>query len=201
MSVIWGISSVGRTQRVNLRPPAVGLVAGTLVAMVAVESSLAAVQRATLSLEAARPGDHVTLHVEATARFAGTDAGFLILVPEGALERAAEATHCEDIDGATALGEMTWQAAMVEFAGVSYPGFVGDAQFTVPQVPDGAYNLAESIEATGTGCHVFASFTVTTSPLGDTAMEPPGAPITPTVVAAALVALAIGALRRVSRPR
>jgi hypothetical protein len=169
--------------------------------MFAVGPSLAAVQRATLSLEAARPGDRVTLHVEATARLAGTDDGFLILVPEGALEQAEEASHCEDIEGATLLGEMTWQAAMVEFAGVSYPGFVGDAQFIVPQVPDGAYYLAESIEATGTGCHVFASFTVNTSLVGDTAIRPRGAPITPAAAAAVLVALAIGAFRRVTRPR
>lgn len=66
---------------------------------------------------------------------------------------------------------MTWDAATIEFQGASYPGFVAQAAFIVPDVPVGSYLLGETLNGvTGTGCHVFTPFEVV---LPDTAMTRP----------------------------
>lgn len=175
------------------------LTAGVAASLVALATTagvtLAAVQRATLSVEAGPPGTEVTLRVEMTARIAGTNEGLLLLVPVAAFEAAPEAARCEAIDGSTKLAAMAWNAATVEFSGTSYAGLVGEAIFTVPDVPVGAYFLAESIDATGTGCHTFAAFSVTAAGLPDTAMAD-DKNVAAVGLALLLLAAAIAAARR-----
>lgn len=132
---------------------------------------LGAVQRASLTVQAAPAGTVVTLHVEATARFAGADPGILMLVPKLALDAAAPGMQCEAITGSAMIADMTWRTGEVTFGVETYDGFIGDATFTVPSVPPAAYYLAEPIDARGTGCHPFANFTVTTGQLPDTAVS------------------------------
>jgi hypothetical protein len=85
--------------------------------------------------------------------------------------------------------------ASVEFEGASHPGHVAEATFVIPEVSLGVYYLAESIEAEGSGCHVFAPVGIGVD-LPDTAI---GRPTTLTVaglVAMALSILLIGRARR-----
>jgi hypothetical protein len=112
------------------------LVHGSVAAIVGVmamnSSALAVVQRAILSADAAPSGATVTMRVETTFRWGGTAPGVLILVPRDAHSEAGDAAQCTDIPGAVAVGQMTWRAADVVFAGTSYPGFVGRVHFAVP---------------------------------------------------------------------
>lgn len=173
----------------------VSLAAFALTATVA----LAAVQRATLSVAAAPPGAEVTLRVDTTARIARTDEGLLLLVPVADFEAAAAAARCEAIDGSTELAAMAWRAETVEFSGTSYPGFVGEATFIVPEVPAGTYSLAESSDARGTGCHIFAAFSVTAAALPDTASTTNVGHTASVGAALLLLAIATAAARRLRR--
>ena len=57
--------------------------------------------------------------------------------------------------------------------GSAYEGEIGQATFTVPDLPAETYRIAESIDAEGTGCHVFASIEVVRQ-LPDTALPAAG---------------------------
>jgi len=147
-----------------------GVGAAIGVATISAGIALGAVQRAILSVEEAPGGAEVTIQVATTARGAQTRPGTLIIVPTAAFDASPSALQCEEIAGSAVVGEMTWQAGPVAFGDGVYDGFIGDAVFTVPDVPAGSYYLAESIAARGTGCHVFAAFDVTPGQLPDTAM-------------------------------
>ena len=145
-------------------------VAAALVIAIGAQPSLAAFQNVQVSPASGPVGIQVTMHAEMSHRWRGTNPGTLVLVGQAALTAEPSASHCEEIPGALEVAAMTWEAAAIEFQGLPYEGYVGDATFTVPEVPTGTYYLAESIDATGTGCHVFASFEVTAG-LPNTAMS------------------------------
>ena len=154
---------------------AIAFAAASLLTAMSVGSASAAVVLTTLSAKAGAPGAEVTLGIEMTGRQAGTEAGVLFLVP---VDTFSEPTPCEQIDGATALGDMTWHAAQLTFEGGSYPGMASETRFTVPQTPDGAYYLAESWPDPYTRCFSYASFTVD-SALPNTATVPSGLAASP----------------------
>lgn len=111
------------------------------------------------------------MRVEISARSAGSLPSPLVLLGKGSFDDSPSSADCEQIPGASVAGETTWEVATIEFEGVAYTGVPGEAAFTVPDVPPGLYYLAESIDATGTGCHVFMSFEVTDAALPDTAIS------------------------------
>ncbi len=171
---------------VHRRGFAIAFAAASLLTAMSVGSASAAVVLTTLSAKAGAPGAEVTLGIEMTGRQAGTEAGVLFLVP---VDTFSEPTPCEQIDGATALGDMTWHAAQLTFEGGSYPGMASETRFTVPQTPDGAYYLAESWPDPYTRCFSYASFTVD-SALPNTATVPSGLPPLP-VLGGALLCVAL----------
>ena len=153
-----------------LRSVATALVAAGFAIAVSAQPSLAAFQNVELSPRTGPAGTQVTMHAEMSARVGGPLAGALVLVGEAALGAEPSISHCEEVPGARVVAEMIWKSAAIEFQGQPYSGYVSDTAFTVPDVPNGTYHLAESIDATGTGCHVFATFEVTAG-LPDTAMS------------------------------
>jgi hypothetical protein len=157
-----------------MRSLAAALLAAVGVLSVGAAHALAAFQVVTLSAAAGPVGTPIAMHVEISGLL-GSSPSVLWLIGEEAFEGSPESSHCEDRPGAIAVGELTWEAAFVEFQGAEYRGFVGDTSFTVPRVPPGAYVLAQTIDAQGTGCHSFTSFEVTTGALPDTAMTSDGA--------------------------
>lgn len=134
----------------------------------------AAVQIVELSAQRVVPGTVVTMRIAITAREAGTEPGALFMIPSGTFGDSPESLHCEDVGRAVKVGQTHWEAGTVEYQGTSYPGFAGEATFTVPELPVDTYRLAESIDALGTGCHVFTSIEVVAE-LPDTAIAPAGA--------------------------
>jgi hypothetical protein len=181
---------------VSRRQLVTAFVGAVLLLAASVGSALAAILIATLSAEAATPGAKVTLRIDMTGRAAGTEQGVLLLVPVASFR---EPTRCEQIEGAVALGDMTWRDAQVEFEGSAYPGMASETSFTVPQVSDGRYYLAESWPNQYTRCFTYASFSVN-SALPDTATATPRPPLT-TVIAGALLGLAVAASHRLRRLR
>ena len=157
----------------SLRSLIAASIATVVLLAASVGASLAAFQTAQLNPDAGPIGTPVSIHIEMSARIAGTAPGPLVLVGKQALYDNPSAARCEEIPGALVVGETAWQSATIEYAGQEYSGFVGEAEFTVPDVPAGIYHLAESIDARGTGCFTFASFTVTDTALPDTAMSKP----------------------------
>ena len=147
-----------------------GVSAAMIVAALGTGVVLGAVQRATLTLQAAPTGTIVSLHVETTARLDGTQPGTLVIVPADALDASPSGLDCDEIAGSAAVGEMTWQTAIVAFGEGVYEGFAGDATLIVPAVPPGSYYLGETIPVLGNRCHSFAAFEVTAGQLPDTAM-------------------------------
>ena len=154
----------------SLRSIAAAFVAAAFVIAISSQPSLAAFQNVEVSPAAGPAGTRVTMHAEMNHRWRGALAGTLVLVGQAALAAEPSISHCEDVPGARVVAEMTWLATAIEFQGLPYEGYVSDTTFIVPDVPTGTYHLAESIDATGTGCHVFASFEVTAG-LPDTAMS------------------------------
>ena len=71
------------------------------------------------------------------------------------------------------VGHLAWHAASVEFQGATYPGFIGEGSFTVPDVETGIYVLSGILDDPFTGCHVFAPFGVGMD-LPDTAADARG---------------------------
>lgn len=181
------------------------LVHGSVAAIVGVmamnSSALAVVQRAILSADAAPSGATVTMRVETTFRWGGTAPGVLILVPRDAHSEAGDAAQCTDIPGAVAVGQMTWRAADVVFAGTSYPGFVGRVHFAVPSLSVGPYYLAEDLGAVGSRCHIYAEFTLTAGGVPDSAV--PTSSMSPAVpgFAVLLLAVAVAAWQMVASRR
>ena len=158
------------------RPIAAAVSAALLIGAMATGVVLGAVQRATLTVQAAPAGTTVTLNVETTTRLDGSRPGTLVIVPAHALDISPSGLDCDEIAGSVALGEMSWHTAAVAFGEGVYDGFVGTATFTVPAVPPGQYYLGETIAVLGNRCHTFAAFEVSTGQLPDTAMTvvPPG---------------------------
>jgi hypothetical protein len=157
-----------------MRSLAVALLAAVGVLSVPAAPALAAFQVVTLSAHHGPAGAAIAMHVEISVRL-GSSPSVLWLIGEQAIDGSPQSSRCEDRPGATAVGELTWEASSVDFQGVEYPGFVAETWFTVPQVPPGPYVLAESISVESTGCHSFTSFEVTTGALPDTAMTSDGA--------------------------
>ncbi len=147
-----------------------GLGAVITLAAISTGVALGAVQRATLTPQEAPAGASVTIHVETTARQAGTRPGILIMVAVAAFETSPPADQCDEIAGSAAVAEMTWQSGAVAFGDGVYDGYVGDATFVVPALPPGSYYLGENVAFIGTGCHIFATLEVTSGLLPDTAM-------------------------------
>lgn len=148
-------------------------VSGAVVVLSAISTGivLGAVQRGTLTPQEAPPGAAVQIHVETTARWEGTLAANLFMVPAATIDaKGASASHCDEIAGSTSVGEMTWQTGAVAFGDGVYDGFIGDATFVVPAVPSGSYRLGENSPAIGSGCHVYATLEVTSGQLPDTAL-------------------------------
>lgn len=123
------------------RRVAIAFVGASVLLGTSVGNVLAAILLTTLSADAAPPGAEVTLRIDMTGRDAGTDPGVLLLVPVATFN---EPTPCDQIQGATELGEMVWRASQVQFEGSFYPGMTTETRFTVPDVPDAQYYLAES---------------------------------------------------------
>ena len=176
----------------------VAIAATLLLLWASVGAARAAILLATLSVEAAPAGADVLLQVEMTGREAD-ERGSLFLVPAEALDATfPESVRCERIAGSTVLGDMTWHAAEIQFEGSSYPGFAGEARFTVPEAPLGDYYLAESREDEHTACFSFTSFAITGAPVPDTAMAGPKSPSR--LVLATLLASTIGVVLRTVLP-
>jgi hypothetical protein len=141
-----------------------------LVLAAAAGTALGAVQVVELSAQRVLPSTVVTMHVAMTAREAGTESGALFMIPSGTFGDSPESLPCEKVGGAVEVGrQIKWTVGTVEYEGMSYAGVTGEATFTVPHVAVGTYWLAESIEARGTGCHIFASIDVVAE-LPDTAL-------------------------------
>lgn len=175
------------------RPLVLALGMGALLLGASVGPAFAAILLQTLSADAGPPGLEVTLQVEITGREAGT--GALHLVPG---ETYTQPTPCEQLEGATVLGVMTWQQGAIEYEGRSYPGAIAEMTFTVPDVAAGAYYLAESRPDPYTACFVFAPFTVTSDPMPDTAMRTPQNELFGVGAVAVLVSVTLAAWRRLA---
>jgi hypothetical protein len=134
--------------------------------------ALGAILLHSLSREAAPPGATVTLTIRMTGRAAGTDPGVLVLVPQGTYD---EPSPCPRVDPSIAVADLEWHRTQLKFDGESYPGMESQTTFTVPDVMDGAYYLAETWPDQYTRCFTYASFTVD-STLPDSAMAPPRVP-------------------------
>ncbi len=174
--------------------------ASFLLVLAGATSAAAAFQTVQLSTTSAPVGTAITMHVEISGLLATENPTALYVVPKGALGLDGDhsASHCEDVTGATIVGELLWDEAPIAFEGSTYPGFVADVAFTVPEVPLGIYDLAMSVEAEGTGCHQFAQFGVGVE-LPDTAIgQPPSFPIAG-ILLAALAFMFVGRARRAHR--
>ena len=148
-----------------------GVVAGLFVTAGATSAALGAVQVVELSAQRVLPGTVVTLRVATTSSVVGGAPGQLFMIPHGTWGDSPDSLRCEEVGGAIVVGQIHWQIGTVEYQGTTYDGFEGEATFSVPSVAAPyPYWLAESIDATGTGCHVFSSLEVVTD-LPDTAMR------------------------------
>ena len=157
MSVRWRVGASSGT-------------AGLVLAAAAAGTMLGAVQVVELSAQRVVPGTVVTLRVATTASAVRGVSGALFMIPSGTFGDSPEALRCEQVGRAIEVGTIHWTAGTVDYEGVSYAGVTGEVTFTVPQVPVDAYRLAESIEATGTGCWIFTSIDVVAA-LPDTALR------------------------------
>lgn len=146
-----------------------GGAAGLVLAAAAAGVSLGAVQVVELSAQRVTPGTVVTMHVATTASDGRSDAGALFMIPSGTFGDSPDSLRCEQVGRAVEVGLIHWTAGTVEYEGASYAGVTGEATFTVPQLPVDTYRLAETIDARGTGCHIFTLIHVV-SELPDTAV-------------------------------
>jgi len=104
------------------------LVAGTAV-ILAVGTALAATWAPAVTPSTAKPGDEMTVTVDAIGGSAswGTD---LYLIPSAAF---LDGTDCAQMSGAIKVGSMTWTHDGINHSGV--------AHFTLPHVSDGSYSF------------------------------------------------------------
>lgn len=123
-------------------------------------TTMAAFQIVDMSATSGESGAGVAIRVDGSHRIGGSERSQLFLVPRKAYEASPEPARCDEIPGATVVGELQWEAATVEFQGKTYPGFVGTGSFTVPDVTTGIYVVAGVVDNPYTGCHVFAPFGV-----------------------------------------
>jgi hypothetical protein len=136
-------------------------------------TTMAAFQVVHMSATSGEPGAEVALRVDASVLIGGSEQSQLFLIPKNAHEASPEPARCDEIPGATVVGDLRWHAASVDFQGNTYPGFVGTGSFTVPDVETGVYVVSGILDDPYTGCHVFALFGVGMD-LPDTATTIPG---------------------------
>lgn len=136
-------------------------------------TTMAAFQVVHMSATSGEPGAEVAIRVHASGLIGGSEQSQLFLIPKNAYEASPEPARCDEIPGATVVGDLRWHAASVEFQGNTYPGFVGTGSFTVPDVETGIYVVSGIFDNPYTGCHVFAHFGVGMD-LPDTATTAPG---------------------------
>ena len=123
-------------------------------------TTMAAFQLVHLSATSGERGAIVTMRVDASHLIGGSQQSQVFLIPQNAHEASPEPDRCDEIPGATVVGDLRWHAASVEFQGNTYPGFVGTGSFTVPDVETGIYVVSGILDDPFTGCHVFALFGV-----------------------------------------
>lgn len=188
-------------------------------------TAMAAFQIIEMSATSGEPGADVVMRVDASHLIGGSEQSQLFLIPRNAItvnrgvattrlpsgaigsrrgisadEASPESARCDEIPGATVVGELRWHAASVEFQGNTYPGFVGTGSFTVPDVETGIYVVAGILDDPYTGCHVFALFGVGMDlPDSATATPGPSRSILSLVGLALLVASILRARARVPR--
>ena len=150
-----------------------GVVIATVSVLIGTGIVRAAVQRTELEPAAAPTGTTVTMHVETTARFDGTQPGTVYLFLVDVFDSSPSELHCDGLDGAVAVGELTWQTGPVTFGEYAGEGFIGDMTFVVPAIAVGTYYLGENIPARNTGCQRLADFSVTSGSLPNTALPVP----------------------------
>jgi hypothetical protein len=157
--------------------PSYRLVVAAIIAIASLAfgsgTARAAVQRADLSPAVGPTGTTVTMHVETTARWHGTETETVYLFLADVLRSSPSELHCDELAGALPVGDMTWHVGPVTFGAYSGEGFIGDMTFVVPDVVHGSYYLGENIQAVGTGCHPFGEFTVASASLPNTALPAP----------------------------
>ena len=146
------------------------LVLGWCWVLAAAGTAAAAFQVITLSVTSGEPGATVTMRVDASHLIGGLEQSRLFLIPQQAQEDSPGPARCDEVPGASSVGELQWHASPVEFQGNTYQGFVGEGSFTVAPVEDGIYVLAVVEDDVYTGCHVFTLFGVGME-LPDTAMQ------------------------------
>jgi hypothetical protein len=144
------------------------LATGLILAMAS--TALAAFQIVQLSVSSAPVGGDVTIRVDASHMIGGSQQSELFLILQTAYDASPAPDQCDEIAGAAIVGTLQWQSATVEFQGATYPGFVGEGSFTVPNVETGVYVIAGILDNKHTGCHVFAPFGVGME-LPDTALQ------------------------------
>jgi len=123
-------------------------------------TTMAAFQIVDMSATSGEPGAEIAMRVDASQQIGGLDQSQLFLIPRNAFETSPEPGRCDEIQGATVVGDLQWQAASVEFQGKTYAGFVGTGSFTVPDVETGIYVVSGILDNPYTGCHSFALFGV-----------------------------------------
>jgi hypothetical protein len=136
-------------------------------------TTMAAFQIVDMSATSGQPGAVVTMRVDASHVIGGSQDSQVFLIPQNAYEASPEPDRCDEIPGATLVGDLRWQAASVEFQGNTYPGFVGTGSFMVPDVETGIYVVSGILDDPYTGCHLYALFGVGMD-LPDTATAIPG---------------------------
>lgn len=149
--------------------------AGWVLAAATVGTSLGAVDVVELSAQQVVPGSVVSLRVATTAAEVLGPSGALFMIPSGTFGDSPESLRCEQVPRAVEVGQIDWTPGTVEYEGESYAGVTGESTFTVPQLSVDSYRIAASIDATGTGCYVFALIHVVAE-LPDTALSPTGSP-------------------------
>ena len=138
-------------------------------------TTMAAFQVVHMSVTSGEPGAGVTIRVDASHLIGGSEQSQLFLIPRDAYEASPEPDRCDEVGGATVVGDLRWHAATVEFQSSRYEGFVGTGSFTVPDVETGIYVISGTLDDPFTGCHVFAMFGVGMA-LPNTATGTPGPP-------------------------
>lgn len=154
-----------------IRPLGAGLIAALVLTAASAGATHAAFQTVQLNVTAAPAGATVTIHVEMNSRrFSANPASKLVIVDQSTADQAPSADQCDEIAGARVVAELVWEEATITFSGKSYPGFIADGAFTVPDSLPGHYYLGENSTALNNGCHVFTAFEILETALPDTAM-------------------------------
>jgi len=162
-------------------------------------TTMAAFQIVNMSATSGEPGADIAIRVDASQLIGGSEQSQLFLIRKNAHEASPEPARCDEIPGASVVGDLRWRAASVEFQGNTYPGFVATGSFTVPDIETGIYVVAGILDDPYTGCHVFALFGVGMD-LPDSAAPGPGSSLLSFVGFALLVAgLLLSTRHRVNR--